>query len=160
MITHFMQPHSPYFGERAKAIRQRVTDDHGITFWAWDEELCNSDVEKSDTFMPDLLSAAKEGYITVDELTEVYTENLELVLEYVDKLLDQVDGKTVVTSDHGEMLRSRLGHGRELYTEGLRKVPWVVLNTGHRREITSEKPVQQETAKLDMDKQLKALGYK
>jgi ketosteroid isomerase-like protein len=160
LILHFMQPHAPYFGEKAKKLRDEVSDKHGITFWAWNKNLSASDINDSDKIISHLLSAAKEGYITTEELIEVYTENLEYVLKYVEKLLKTMDGKTIITSDHGELLEYKLGHGRNMHTEGLCRVPWVVLDDKNRRKITTEEPVQQANNELNIDKQLKALGYK
>jgi hypothetical protein len=161
LMVHFMQPHAPYFGDKAAQLRESIKEE-GYQFWAWNEKLSQENKDRDDV-ITHLLSAAQRGVITPDELIEVYTENLEIILEYIQKLVDEVDGKTVITSDHGEMLRWKIGHGREIYTEELRKVPWLVLpdDDGNRREITAETPSgSQEVVDSEIDNQLRALGYK
>lgn len=165
-IVHFMQPHAPYFGKRAKDLRNELNDE-GVRFWAWDESLdkegCNSD-----EVLSHLLAAAEQGYISKKELSEVYVENLLIVLDYVKKYSESVSGKTVISSDHGEMLGESsilhgdlYGHGRKIYTKELRKVPWFTLSYKERRSVTAEEPVEQrDNLNKDLDKKLRALGYK
>jgi hypothetical protein len=157
MIVHFMQPHAPYFGKKAEKIRERLNNG-GYMFWAWNEELSEED-KKQNKILSHLLSAAQQDLITVDELTKIYIENIEAVLEYVKKLVDEVDGKTIVTSDHGEMLRWKIGHGENIYTEGLRKVPWVVINDPERRDVIEEEPCETNDKNIKVNQQLRALGY-
>jgi hypothetical protein len=114
LMVHFMQPHSPYFGEKAAELRERLTD-RGYNFWVWDDELSEADGDRDGVYTH-LLDAAKDRNITTDELTEIYLENLDIVLEYVKKLATEMGGKTIVTSDHGEVLRWKLGHGYGIYT--------------------------------------------
>jgi hypothetical protein len=79
----------------------------------------------------------------------------------VQTLAEQLDGKTVVTSDHGEMLKWKHGHGYGIYTEELRKVPWMVLDYEQRRTTTAEKPIEtDEIIDSAVDTQHTALGYK
>jgi hypothetical protein len=158
MLVHFMQPHSPYFGEKAEKLRDELREE-GYTFWAWNEELTQEDKNRED-IITHLLSAAQTGLISVDDLTDIYLENIEVVAEYVKKLASEIGGKTIVSSDHGEMLKWKIGHGRDINTEGLRKVPWVVLDYEQRRETYREEPqISQEIVESDVDTQLGALGY-
>lgn len=70
-------------------------------------------------------------------------ENLELVLPYVERLLETIPGKIVVTSDHRNMMRLSLfpvpvreyGHPDGICTPELVTVPWDVYTNGARREI-------------------------
>jgi hypothetical protein len=77
-------------------------------------------------------------------------------------------GKTVVSSDHGELLGERLspiplrayGHPMGIYMDELVKIPWHVHETGNRKRILAEPPSE----RLDMDEgevesQLRNLGY-
>ena len=104
-------------------------------------------------------------------LREAYVQNLELVLSEVERLLDELRGKTVITADHGELLGERLWpipvrqyqHPPGIYVEELVRVPWHVVETGSRKRITAESDVADrgyERLETDeLDDQLAALGY-
>jgi hypothetical protein len=89
-------------------------------------------------------------------------------LEEVDQLLGKLDGKTVVTADHGEMLGERVfpfttrvwGHSEGFSTRILRTVPWLVVESDERRGVISEDP--ETVADLEEEAvsgRLEALGY-
>lgn len=162
MIVHFMQPHMPYLGSKAKELRRRVEDD-GLVVRSRDPEK----IEKYDTNERNVVSgldgAFREGYITESELRQIYVENLEIVLEHVEELLEEVEGKVVITSDHGEHLGENglAGHFKYKYTEELRIVPWLVVDNGPRPEITEEEPATSATVSQDaVEERLENLGYK
>ena len=153
IVAHFIQPHSPYLGPTAR--------DH----------------EKFDAlnFFHKLLT----GDITVDRalLRRAYRENLDLALEVVEDLLDDLPGKTVISSDHGEMLGDRgrplpireFGHPPYLPYDELVNVPWHVYENGQRKrtskgEALSERTgmTERETDEADQDvveERLQQLGY-
>lgn len=61
------------------------------------------------------------------ELEEAYESNLELVLEQVEELVPELEGKTVVTADHGEILDWKYGffaHPTDVFLKELYEVPW------------------------------------
>jgi hypothetical protein len=124
LVVHFMQLHDPYFGPKAKRLRARL-EDEGLVIRARDpEKIRNSD--RSDRKVVNSLSAAaKEEYITDEELREVYVDNLRTVLTHVETLLEELSGKVVITADHGEYLgeRGKIGHPEGEYTKELRNVP-------------------------------------
>jgi hypothetical protein len=180
-IIHFMQPHDPYHGHEAKKIRKRLNNDHQITFNYF---VPHNKIENmnSDKVYASLLYTLNDGYITPEELREVYIENLEIVLQYVDDLLDNLEGRTIITADHGELLgnyhesklkrfsySTLLGEDQEITTghlgnspiPELRLVPWLVIDSDERPEISSEKQVNKEEISQEViDNQLKALGYR
>jgi len=39
---------------------------------------------------------------------EAYNENLDIVLTEIEALLDELDGKSVITADHGNLVGERL----------------------------------------------------
>jgi len=166
LIIHFMQPHSPYIGPKAAEIRDRLTDEKNIMFKYWSER---SDIDDFDGMIfNDLLDAAAKGIVTNEEIYTAYTENLEIVLEWVENLLEKLDGTTIITSDHGELLGSSSGiinptnyfHYQDMYVPELRLVPWLEIKSEYRRKIESDKPIS--TTSVDEDivtEQLKDLGY-
>lgn len=162
IIAHFMQPHTPYFGDIADKIRERVADD-GLIVRSRQPDKVEQYSLDDDNVVVSLKEAAERGYVSHEEIREVYVENLRLVLEYVESLVSKLDGKIVISSDHGEYLgeNGKLGHPKYSYGEAVRKVPWLVIDSASRPEITDAKSVQQsEVAAEDIEEHLKDLGYR
>lgn len=141
LLVHYMQPHFPYLAPR------------------WDG-----------VFVPDgdLLTTYRESDVTHEQMWEAYRDNLHLVLDEVRTLFDQLTGKIVVSSDHGELLGDReapipirrYGHPRGIYIEELVKVPWLVYQNGPRPEIVAEAPEQPVLYDEDeVNERLRNLGY-
>lgn len=164
LIIHFMQPHDPYLGSKAKKLRNDISQEHNLGFRKFNH-MKNGEA-KYDQNLGDLRYAAKEGYISRSQLLEVYRENLSLILDYVNELIGDLDGKTVISADHGELLgeshfSKSYGHPIGVYCSELRIVPWLEVESGNRREIYSEEPIGAEEAKEKKIKEnLEALGYK
>lgn len=61
---------------------------------------------------------------------KAYEKNLEQVLEHVEELSNILEGKTVVTADHGDLLGENglYGHPGNSNLKVLRKVPWDVIS--------------------------------
>lgn len=165
IIVHFMQPHAPYLGPYARALR-RTLNAEGVKFGnAPNDDLTGEPV----AVVRNLMEAARNDYISDDALRQCYVENLELVLAEVERLLDHIDGKTVITADHGELLggpeRSlfvpeRYGHPRGVYLPETRIVPWLVVDSGSRREITAgDTNATEHVSEEAVAEQLEALGY-
>ncbi len=104
-IVHYMQPHGPY-------IAGAVTEDR-------DPTAIESDAWRS----------LRDGNASFETIWEMYIDNLRLVLDDIERLLDNIDAETVViTADHGEAFGEFGAHG---HPEGfphpvVKKVPWVV----------------------------------
>ena len=108
-IIHFMQPHYPFIGSE------------------FTNKGLNQDLDRGKKEMS-LWQKASLGEYTREEIWGAYKENLEKVMPAVNELAEKLDGKTVITSDHGNMVGENgvWGHPRGLKTEQLRKVPWDV----------------------------------
>lgn len=100
-IIHFMQPHAPFIVDSVSHLQDQY-DSVGIE------------------------ALREEGY-SWKEIREIYSENLELVLEEVEKLIDDLDGKIVITADHGELLGEYgiKGHPPGVYFKDLIEIPWL-----------------------------------
>jgi len=162
MIIHFMQPHGPYLGPEAEDLRDQVKGD-GLKVVARDSENINKYNINDDNVVSTLGGAAKKGCISNNDFKKVYYENPDIVLQYVEYLINELSGKIVVTADHGELMGeySTIGHPKYKYYKELRKVPWLSINTGDRPDIISEKPT--ESTIIDnttVEDRLRALGYK
>jgi len=142
LIFHFIQPHAPFIGPFGRRV-------FGEDKLGWGVGRLSSHDNR--------------------DLYTAYVENLLVTLPSVEKLLKKVSGKSVVTSDHGEMIGERAfpfpikeySHPRGIYTKELVTVPWLVVNGEGRRDITGEGIVTEETLDEDLvNDRLAALGYK
>lgn len=110
-----------------------------------------------------------DGDITKDELRQVYKETVDVALEHAEVLIEELDGKSVITADHGEMLAERAcplmhiryGHPHDVSTRELRVVPWLEIESESHREIVSEPPTEDSDLSDDVvEERLEMLGYK
>lgn len=123
-IVHFMQPHFPY-------ITLKVKEETG--FAKHRKAVLTGKKHWDDKTIWDLVV---EGKIPLERVKKAYIENLRIALKYVEQLVMRMDGKIVITSDHGEAFGeplSRLlpirvyGHPEGARIEALKKVPWFVI---------------------------------
>lgn len=117
LIVHFMQPHHPFINHEGLLI-----DERGWEF--------NGNDQKEGR----LWKLIKGGYIKKQDAWDAYQQSLEYVLEHVADLLESLDGKTIITSDHGNMFGERLSpipqriyaHPKGIFMNELVKVPWFI----------------------------------
>lgn len=159
LIIHFMQPHKPHLGSTADSIRDRVE------LRGWDKYHGHKAVEGNLSGIS-LWSAVKSGDVSINKTRQAYAESLDIVLDYTSELVNRISGKTIVSSDHGEMLGEhgvfvrRYGHPHDIYNRKLRIVPWYVIPSDERRDITSEEPIGFKRLETDaVNNRLQALGY-
>jgi hypothetical protein len=162
IISHFMQPHTPYFGDKAEKIRERVEKD-GLIVRSRQSEKVEKYSLDDENVVVSLKEAAEKGYITHSEIKELYIKNLRIVLEYIESLVEKLDGKIVITADHGEFLgeNGKLGHPKYTYSEVVRKVPWLVIESDNRPEITDAGSSKRaDVSEKNIESHLRDLGYK
>lgn len=158
IIVHYMQPHDPPLGTTADQIRERFDIGGPVS-------------EQQERDGDRIMELVAHGEVDEDLAREAYRETLDIVISDVRHLLQEISGKVVISSDHGEMFGESpyrfLGKLYEHYnnprTIELCKVPWfVIVDDSERRDITSEVPREQsrEMDDLDIERQLEALGYK
>lgn len=159
LLVHFLQPHYPFIGE----VGQEHFNYEQVSLGAGTSESSGS--EKFWDTVGTVINDVSE-----DVVWEAYEENLRLTLPHVERLLTEIDGKTVVTADHGEMIYDRAwpipirinGHPSGLYTSELVEVPWHTYTNGPRRRITSQIVPEGTDAKIDdgvVKERLQDLGY-
>ena len=176
LIVHFMQPHFPFLGETGQQL------DHGGITYQFGEDV-DADVEPADGHEQPatpgqngdeerirsilIWGQLRWNLLDVETVWQAYCENLDIVLPVVEELLSDLDGRTVVTSDHGNLFGERLspiptrayGHPPGLFAEELRRVPWHIVD-GPRRSTTAEPPVERETLDEEVaQERLRDLGY-
>lgn len=147
IVVHFMQPHPPFVN---RDVFFRHTD------------LTEADLDEADVELKTMVEETSR-----DIVWEAFADNLNAAYPYVEQLLDELDGRLVVSADHGDLLGEwgvpvpvkLYGHPSGIRHPALVEVPWAVTE-GPRREIVDDGV---STATQDMDKiesHLRDLGYK
>lgn len=72
------------------------------------------------------LSEVWKGNKTIEEAREAYQKNIEFLMPYIEDLANSLEGKTVVSADHGDFLGEYglLAHPYGINAKELREVPW------------------------------------
>ena len=155
LIAHFMQPHFPFIGDAGRRL------EHG--------GIERPSAGGSGDSKRHVWGSLGHGRISGEDVWTAYRENLDVVLPHVNALLSLVPGKSVVTSDHGNLLGERTrplpvrgyGHPRGLDVPELRDVPWLVVEGSERRSVVAEPPVDEAgPSKHVVEDRLEALGYR
>ena len=145
LLVHYLQPHYPFIGPTGEE---------------------HFDLQRLDFQWEDFL----QNDMSDEVIWDAYEENLERVLPDVETLLHELQGKTVVTSDHGNMVGGRsfpvpikeYGHPSGMYTDELVTVPWLTYQNGARLTIESERSADSERDESAGDlakERLQELGY-
>lgn len=163
LVVHFNQPHAPFVGDvrvgerRTSAIRRKALGREEPDF----EERTRTPFE--------MLGA---GEVPREEVWAAYRSNLERAFPVVERLLDELGGRTCVTSDHGNALGEFArpfpvrvyGHPLGILIPALIDVPWLVSENGPRKEVVAEPPVRDRDPDGDriderVEERLRQLGY-
>jgi hypothetical protein len=156
IVVHYMQPHYPFVPSATKFDKDHLS--------SIDSEDASADGENvwGQKFTGQLA-------ISDDELWSMYTENLRYVLDHVEDFFDAVEGKVIVTSDHGNYVGERAsplpireyGHPRGMDDEPVVRVPWLVYEDGPRPDIrTGEADSTDDIESGVVTERLKDLGYR
>lgn len=101
ILFWFNQPHGPYltYAEEKKKYIRRF--DAGWTI-------------------------VSNGEIPMDEFKRAYEKNLKIVLKYVSELIELLDGKIIITADHGECFGEFgiISHPQRIHIPPLIEVPY------------------------------------
>lgn len=120
MIIHYLQPHYPFIGE------------HKIVHDGF-KNLRNVKIKKEESVELEGRNPwddLAEGLIELDDFMVAYSDNLKLVLKYVEELLPELKGKTIITADHGNCI-GEMGlhqHPAGFHIKPLIEVPWFEAN--------------------------------
>lgn len=141
IISHWIQPHYPFIGGDAEGYRF-----DGDPIWR------------------DL----RRGDLDPEAVYEDYAATLEMAIPHVQEVLDAVEGRVVLTSDHGNAFGERprfypfplYGHPMGIDHSSIVDVPWSVVDCGPRRAITEGEARSVEAGDQDDVKdRLAQLGY-
>lgn len=108
----------------------------------------------------DIWKEILRGNKTETELWRAYRRNLSYVLEEVSAVLNAVSADPVViTADHGNAVGEWGLYGHPpVPIDALRDVPWVETTAERIQEYDSS--FKEPSAEVDVDEQLRALGYR
>lgn len=149
LIIHYMQPHYPFIGQTGRLLKDQATfvpNPEKLSIW-------------------EQLSSGKVGEETV---RTAYQENLSLVLPEVERLVENLRGKSVISSDHGNLFGQRVcwlpvkiyGHPAGIHHPELTAVPWVELPFETRRDIVqADRSAINEKSFDSVEQRLEDLGY-
>lgn len=166
IIGHFMQPHFPFIGEIGQQYAHGGTPDRDVD--SYYHEVISEGEDDNDISVWYKLQFKLDG-VTEDWVREAYAENLDLVLDEVEQLLDDIEGKVVLSADHGNLIGDWIGpipcrgygHPRHLHVQPLVKVPWFVIENGPRRDVQADPPLDVEEMDEEvLEDRLSALGYR
>jgi len=157
LVIHYMQPHEPHLGETA----QRLETEHEQPEFNDASGFGGLNRQNASKKIFDLY---ENNRISRSELRDSYRETLQIVESHVNDLVDELKGKSVITSDHGENLgESRYGmaltgHGPQ--SKEIRFVPWMELPYRDRKETTKDSPIGfQHLEREYVEDRLSDLGY-
>ena len=134
-IIHYLQPHYPYLDLVSKGVRLYTLRDRveGFIRWRivdllgkkWGLKLANKLVGPPPNEVS--LVARRVG---VEGLRKAYETNLRVVLEHVVRLLNNLHGRIIITSDHGDLLgeHGMYGHLSGKNFPELIQVPWLEIS--------------------------------
>jgi hypothetical protein len=154
LVVHYMQPHRPF------------VEAETLQYEGWHPDW--HDGPKNVDGIKHPFHALEAGLATKREVCDAYADNLELVIDDVISLASVLDGRTVLTSDHGNLLGERVmpvpvrmyAHPRGVRHPGLVDVPWAVHDSGGRRETTDEGTTRaDELDTQELESRLADLGY-
>jgi hypothetical protein len=158
-IIHFMQPHLPFLGKYGRNLYRQVLEstarDQLVGESRWGTSIAIWDaVKHSETDVSDA------------DVKKAHLENLEIVLGFVEYLVNELNGRSVITSDHGQLLgekiltKKRYGHPHDIHPKKLIEVPWFEIKGKKRRSITEEDPINSKRmSSTEIKEKLYALGY-
>lgn len=154
IVVHFLQPHYPFISSVVDLPSNRGVDMTGRS--------------NSEETVWEYLRYNNYSSDDLEKVKRAYEENLEVVSDYAEKLANIMGGKSVITSDHGNLVGERgfpipiriFGHPQRYRHKKLVNVPWIVFESGSRPEITTGDGSDSQTSNTDVADQLNALGYK
>lgn len=149
LVVHYMQPHMPF-----RSHPEWHDGWNGVDTFGEPE----NNPESKDTWL-----RVRDGKLSLNEVWIAYKDNLEWVLEEVNRWRTETDAEILVTSDHGNAIGefNQWSHPPSMANPAIRKVPWVRYSGRGNNEFTlNHTPPSTVDYTTDVDNRLNALGYK
>jgi len=126
IIAHYLQPHIPFVGEIVMSYKGG---------WIFD--------------------ALKAGAIGTEYFKEAYSSNLKRVMYSIKNNLYNLDGKTIITADHGYLFGEygEYAHPRHEYYKEVVEIPWFEV------DMDKIKKTKKEKQEKEIKDKLRSLGY-
>ena len=149
LVIHFMQPHHPYL-----VLSERDDVLSNIRRSVLYGEDGKRDMKGS---ISNIYSVNVYAEYDIRTIIRAYEDNLRMVIPYVEALLNELPGKTVITSDHGESFGDRIhplipirfyGHGFTRL-KSLVEVPWLVVSENQKNPYKNPKDVRKEIRMIE-----------
>ena len=148
LIVHYMQPHHPF-------VPDPLAADGGLARTGSHSNAANPWV------------ALRRGNISVERVWEAYEANLRYVLQEVESLVENVDGRVAITADHGNLFGEwgLYGHPMNTPVPELLAVPWAETTADgrDRRDPKLEPPEPLPVSRVygaeSDEERLDSLGY-
>lgn len=148
LIVHYMQPHFPFIKSQIEQGSYRGKD--------------------RGRKLPSVWEKLYAGEVNIDEVKRDYENNLKLALPEVKRLVEDLRGKTIITSDHGNLFGKKIsclpirtyGHPIRVKDPELNRVPWIEISAEKRKEIAeAEERHEEKVDEKEVKKKLQDLGY-
>lgn len=156
IVVHYMQPHYPFIQSDTQFDKDHLSSIEGS----------DDEVDQENVWNQKFLGRLN---ISRKKLWSMYCENLEYVLEHVGDLLDNISGKVIVTSDHGNFVGEpaspipirEWGHPRGIYDDPVIRIPWFEIDQSGRRDIDDGSLEQKDSVNEEIiSERLEYLGYR
>lgn len=150
LLVHYLQPHYPFIDSDTQFDKGHIGDDEPNELNTWMKIMTG------------------EVSIPKETLWNAYADNLQRALPHVQDLVNEFVGKTVITSDHGNMFGERSspipvrewGHPEGIWTDELVKVPWLEVEYAERRDVVAEESAEYcYEDDSPVEERLESLGY-
>jgi hypothetical protein len=146
VILHYMQPHFPFIG--------------GTQFGHLGQDAFNIGSGEG----KNVWRMIESGTVNSEEAIEAYYDNLRYVFEFVKTLLENVDGRVIISADHANALGewNMWGHRAYVPFRAVREVPWderdCVDKVTYEPDVGLADLRDDETTE-DINERLRSLGY-
>lgn len=159
LLIHYLQPHYPFIGPTGQRLPSTRRVESLIA------RVRGDDPERS----IDVWDQLRRGVVDKEDVITAYRENLELTFPHIKTLNQEIDGKMVVTSDHGNLYGERVfpfisrlyGHPSHVRAKALMEIPWLEIPSENRRSIeaSDQQSARDASPNSQVTKRLKELGY-
>jgi hypothetical protein len=159
LIVHFVQPHLPFVKTPELIFR---------THWRPEIDFKNDEDAPEKEPPRSVWEALEMGVVDREAVWDGYKQNLAYGFENAMDLVEELPGRTVITSDHGNLLGERglltpisiYAHPQDLRSPEHVKVPWAVFEGDERRDVVDEGAKSQPaTNNEEIKARLHDLGY-
>lgn len=153
-ILWLMQPHFPYI--------TNTKFNAGYNLGKRGSEIGQSGKE---TIGETALKRLAAGQLDEEEFIQLYNDEVKNILKEVSNFTQNLAGKIVLTSDHGEDWQNYFGvfkifeHPSKTFTKNLVAVPWFEYESGERIVSEVESSLTKEALEEGLTERLKSLGY-